>query len=139
MHGKGLTGVSLRVQGMDGKLGSMCTDTAIFQGKKTGCAPNLACEPMIGPLLHSGYGYCTDLNIGKFGMTGAMRATLVAQRRTTAGVPCRLPLFYKCARPPPPLPQCPPPACEPGPVERQRSCRPSAHCAPVGACTAELT
>lgn len=57
----------------------------------------MACEAMIGPLLHSGYGYCTDLNIGKFGMTGAMRASRVAQRRTVSGVPCRLPLVYKCA------------------------------------------
>ncbi|CAL8460636.1 g166 [Coccomyxa elongata] len=81
-------------QAMDGKRGSMCTDTDRFRGKKVGCDAPLACEAMIGPLLHSGYGYCTDLNIGKFGMTGAMRASKVAQRRTANGVPCRLPLMY---------------------------------------------
>ena len=83
------------VQNMDGKRGSMCTDTDRFKGNKVGCDPPLACEAMIGPMLHSGYGYCTDLSIGKFGMTGSMRAAKVAQRRTTAGVPCRLPLVYK--------------------------------------------
>ena len=83
-------------QNMDGKRGSMCTDTDRFKGTKVGCDQPLACEAMIGPMLHSGYGYCTDLNIGKFGMTGAMRGAKVAQRRTTAGVPCRLPLVYKC-------------------------------------------
>ncbi len=81
---------------------SMCTDTDRFRGNKVGCNTPLACEAMIGPLLHSGYGYCTDLNIGKFGMTGAMRASKVAQRRTVNGVPCRLPLMYKCA----PGPSC---------------------------------
>ena len=84
---------------MDGKRGSMCTDTDRFKGNKVGCDQPLACEAMIGPMLHSGYGYCTDLNIGKFGMTGAMRGASVAQRRTTAGVPCRLPLVYKCVPP----------------------------------------
>lgn len=88
------------MQAMDGKRGSMCTDTDRFRGKKVGCDAPLACEAMIGPLLHSGYGYCTDLNIGKFGMTGAMRASKVAQRRTANGVPCRLPLMYKCVPPP---------------------------------------
>lgn len=83
------------VQNMDGKRGSMCTDTDRFSGNKVGCQAPLACEAMIGPMLHSGYGYCTDLNVGKFGMTGAMRAAMMAQRRTTAGVPCRLPLVYK--------------------------------------------
>lgn len=83
------------VQSMDGRRGSMCTDTERFKGNKVGCEAPLACEAMIGPMLHSGYGYCTDLNIGKFGMTGAMRAAKVAQRRTAAGVPCRLPLVYK--------------------------------------------
>lgn len=83
-------------QGMDGKRGSMCTDTGRFQGTRVGCNAPLACEAMIGPLLHSGYGYCTDLGLGKFGMTGAMRAALVSQRRAAGGVPCRLPLFYKC-------------------------------------------
>ena len=90
------------MQAMDGMKNSMCTDTDRFRGKKVGCNTPLACEAMIGPLLHSGYGYCTDLNIGKFGMTGAMRASKVAQRRTVAGIPCRLPLMYKCA--PLPLP-----------------------------------
>ena len=88
---------------MDGKRGSMCTDTGRFQGARVGCDAPLSCEAMIGPLLHSGYGYCTDLGLGKFGMTGAMRAARVAQRRAAGGVPCRLPLFYKCARPPTPL------------------------------------
>jgi len=83
------------VQNMDGKRGSMCTDTDRFKGNKVGCNAPLACEAMIGPMLHSGYGYCTDLNIGKFGMTGAMRAAKVAQRHTATGVPCRLPLVYK--------------------------------------------
>ena len=72
----------LVVQNMDGKRGSMCTDTERFKGNKVGCDPPLACEAMIGPMLHSGYGYCTDLSIGKFGMTGAMRAAKVAQRRS---------------------------------------------------------
>jgi hypothetical protein len=85
-------------QAMDGKLNSLCTDTQRFQGRKVGCMAPLSCEPMIGPLLHSGYGYCTDLSIGKFGMTAAMRASMVAQRRSISGAACRLPLFYKCAR-----------------------------------------
>ena len=55
----------------------------------------LACEPLIGPLLSSGYGYCTDLGVGPFGMTASMRRATVAQR-TAGGKRCRLPLVRGC-------------------------------------------
>ena len=55
----------------------------------------LACEPLIGPLLSSGYGYCTDLGVGPFGMTASMRRATIAQR-TAGGKRCRLPLVRGC-------------------------------------------
>ena len=55
------------------------------------CISMLACEPLIGPLLSSGYGYCTDLGVGPFGMTAMMRRATIAQR-TSGGARCRLPL-----------------------------------------------
>ncbi len=65
---------------MDGQRGSLCTDTPRWTGAKVvGCIPMLACEPLIGPLVSTGYGYCTDLGVGPFGMTATMRRATIAQ------------------------------------------------------------
>jgi hypothetical protein len=92
---------------MNGQRGSLCTDTPRWKGAKVvGCIAMLACEPLIGPLVSTGYGYCTDLGVGPFGMTSVMRRATIAQR-ASGGKRCRLPLVVKCAGPAGPSPRVP--------------------------------
>ena len=92
-----LTHSAPNVQAMDGQRGSLCTDTPRWKGAKVvGCIAMLACEPLIGPLVSTGYGYCTDLGVGPFGMTAMMRRATISQR-SSGGKPCRLPLVVECA------------------------------------------
>ena len=92
------------MQGMDGMEGSLCTDTPAWKRTHVGCKPGLACEPLVGPLRASGYGYCVVLSASATptGFPRSAAASSLARvkttaRRTVGGLKCRLPVVYKCA------------------------------------------
>lgn len=59
------------------------------------CNAGMACLPLqAGGDAGSGYGYCTEL--GQQAATGASAIT-ISNRTSETGIPCRLPVVYKCA------------------------------------------